>query len=32
MIKKSKEETWRKFLEEHREKNPWDVVRLVKNS
>ena len=31
MIKKSKEETWRKFLEEHGEKNPWDVVRLAKN-
>ena len=31
MIKKSKEETWRKFLEEHGEKDPWDVVRLAKN-
>ena len=31
MIKKSKEETWIKFLEENGEKNPWDVVRLAKN-
>ena len=31
MIKESKMETWRKFLEENGEKDPWDVVRLAKN-
>ena len=31
MIKESKKETWQKFLEENREKDPWDMVRLAKN-
>ena len=31
MIRESKAETWRKFLEENGEKDPWDVVRLAKN-
>ena len=31
MIKKSKEEMWKKFLEENGSRNPWDIMNIAKN-